>query len=114
MTAIENSQAKIRTDVSSLRQDTSEIKSMMTEIYQALKEPPSHTKGETEDMETENKEDKPEEPRMAVLVSFVKLIETPTPKAQPINTIIPSQPESSQAPKRVDKGKRIATDDVEP
>ncbi|GJY16217.1 hypothetical protein Tco_0386639 [Tanacetum coccineum] len=37
MTAIENSQAKIRTDVSSLRQDTSEIKSMMTEIYQAFK-----------------------------------------------------------------------------
>ncbi|GJT01483.1 hypothetical protein Tco_0822652 [Tanacetum coccineum] len=37
MTAIENSQAAIRTKVSLLRQDTSDIKSMMTEIYQAFK-----------------------------------------------------------------------------
>nr|GEV67875.1 retrovirus-related Pol polyprotein from transposon TNT 1-94 [Tanacetum cinerariifolium] len=61
MTAIENSQVEIRIDVSSLRQDTSEIKSMLTEIYQAFK----------------------------------------------------AQPESSQVPKRVNKGNRIATDDVE-
>ncbi|GKE43696.1 hypothetical protein Tco_1470980 [Tanacetum coccineum] len=33
MTAIENSQDEIRTEVSSLRQDTSDIKSMMIEIY---------------------------------------------------------------------------------
>ncbi|GJQ90520.1 hypothetical protein Tco_0001659 [Tanacetum coccineum] len=161
MTAIENSQAEIKTEVSSLTQDTSDIKSMMIEIYQAFKgqstpssssgylllhfchflldldsasglfeltqstrhvssetcfagvrwyispgttcispdladvthvateEPPSHIKGETKDMETENKEEKPKEPKMAV------------------------PHESSQAPKRVDKGKRILTDDVE-
>ncbi|GJU19167.1 hypothetical protein Tco_1152509 [Tanacetum coccineum] len=50
---------------------------------------------------------------MVVPVSSIKPVETPTHKAQPISTIIPSQPESSQAPKRVDKGKRIAIDDVE-
>ncbi|GJV59731.1 hypothetical protein Tco_1465831 [Tanacetum coccineum] len=33
MTAIKNSQDEIRTEVSSLRQDTSDIKSMMTKIY---------------------------------------------------------------------------------
>ncbi|GKB25529.1 hypothetical protein Tco_0864930 [Tanacetum coccineum] len=123
MTAIENSHAEIKIEVSSLRQDTSDIKSMMTEIYQdfkwenvthvATEEPPSQTKGETKDMEIENKEENPKEPKMAIPVSSVKPVETPTLKAQPITTIIPSQPESSQAPKRVDKGKRIAIDDVE-
>ncbi|GKC08835.1 hypothetical protein Tco_1000445, partial [Tanacetum coccineum] len=37
MTAVESSQADIRSDISSFKQDTSEIKSMMTEIYQAFK-----------------------------------------------------------------------------
>ncbi|GKC58715.1 hypothetical protein Tco_1086313, partial [Tanacetum coccineum] len=37
LTAIENSQAAIRTKVSSLRKDTSDIKSMMIKIYQAFK-----------------------------------------------------------------------------
>ncbi|GJZ99570.1 hypothetical protein Tco_0672121 [Tanacetum coccineum] len=113
MTKIKNSQAEIKTKVFSLRQDTSYIKSMMTEIYQAFKEPPSHTEGETKDMEIENKEEKPEEPKMAIPISSIKPIKTPTPEVQPITTIITSQPESSQAPKRVDKGKRIATDDDE-
>ncbi|GJX06371.1 hypothetical protein Tco_0194303 [Tanacetum coccineum] len=76
----------------------------------ATEEAPSYTKGETEDMETENKEEKPEEPKMEVPVSSIKPVETPTPEAQPITT---SQPKSSQAPKKVDKGKRIATDDDE-
>ncbi|GKE30425.1 hypothetical protein Tco_1445809, partial [Tanacetum coccineum] len=41
-------------------------------------------------------------------------IENPTPKAQPITTIINiSQSKSSLATKRTDKGKKIATDDVE-
>ncbi|GJU61819.1 hypothetical protein Tco_1243654 [Tanacetum coccineum] len=87
--AVKEDHAEIKTEVSLIRKDTSDIKSMMTEIYQAFKEPPSHTEGEIEDIETENKEENHEEPKMAVL------------------------PESSQAPKRVDKGKRIATDDVE-
>ncbi|GJY47256.1 hypothetical protein Tco_0436319 [Tanacetum coccineum] len=38
MTAVEISQTALKREVSSLRQDTSEIKSMMTEIYQAFKD----------------------------------------------------------------------------
>ncbi|GKE44539.1 hypothetical protein Tco_1471823, partial [Tanacetum coccineum] len=41
MTAIEISQTALKSEVSSLRQDTSEIKSMMAEIYQAFKGQPS-------------------------------------------------------------------------
>nr|GEW30812.1 hypothetical protein [Tanacetum cinerariifolium] len=41
MTAIEISQTALKSKVSSLRQDTSEIKSMMTDIYQAFKGQPS-------------------------------------------------------------------------
>ncbi|GJX30780.1 hypothetical protein Tco_0240635 [Tanacetum coccineum] len=37
MTAVEISQADIRSNISSLKQDTSDIKSMMIEIYQAFK-----------------------------------------------------------------------------
>ncbi|GKC76959.1 hypothetical protein Tco_1127733 [Tanacetum coccineum] len=37
MTAVESSQDVIRSDISSLKQDTSKIKSMMTEIYQVFK-----------------------------------------------------------------------------
>ncbi|GKF82001.1 hypothetical protein Tco_0243657, partial [Tanacetum coccineum] len=37
MTAFESSQAKIRSELSSLKQDTSDVKSMMTEIYQAFR-----------------------------------------------------------------------------
>nr|GEV48607.1 retrovirus-related Pol polyprotein from transposon TNT 1-94 [Tanacetum cinerariifolium] len=37
MTSVESSQAKIRSEISSLKQDTSEIKFMMTEIFQAFK-----------------------------------------------------------------------------
>ncbi|GJV90406.1 hypothetical protein Tco_1538219 [Tanacetum coccineum] len=68
-------------------------------------EPPSHTKGEIEDTK---KEQVPKEPKHVVPISIVKPIET-----QPITTIITSQSETSQAPKRIDKGKKIATDDVE-
>ncbi|GKB42023.1 hypothetical protein Tco_0886965 [Tanacetum coccineum] len=56
MIAFESSQAEIRSELSSLKQDTSDVKSMMTEIYQAFRvvteEPPSYTEGETEYMET--------------------------------------------------------------
>ncbi|GJS09719.1 hypothetical protein Tco_0366515 [Tanacetum coccineum] len=37
MTSVESSQDVIRSDISSLKQDTSKIKSMMTEIYQVFK-----------------------------------------------------------------------------
>ncbi|GKA45052.1 hypothetical protein Tco_0737848, partial [Tanacetum coccineum] len=163
LTAIESSQAEIRSEISSLKSDILEIKSMMTEIFQAFKEPPSHTEGENDDMQTEEdkvgKEQEPERPTRAVPIlafrplmrtnlevemmtspSTIKLtdtvlkfptpnsdaeieligssrpqpIETPTPEAQPITTIISiSQSKSSLATKRTDKGKKIATDDVE-
>ncbi|GJX46498.1 hypothetical protein Tco_0271688 [Tanacetum coccineum] len=43
MTAVEISQTALKSEVSSLRKDTSEIKSMMVEIYQAFKGQPSST-----------------------------------------------------------------------
>ncbi|GJR50383.1 hypothetical protein Tco_1400904 [Tanacetum coccineum] len=91
MIAVESYQAKIRSKLSSLRQDTSNIKSMMIEIYQAfkvvIKEPPSHIEGETKDMETKDtdkdnveKEQVFEEPKHAVLISNAKPTKTPTPE----------------------------------
>ncbi|GKD47989.1 hypothetical protein Tco_1276965 [Tanacetum coccineum] len=63
LTAIESSQSEIRSKISSLKLNTLEIKSMMIEIFQAFKgenvtqadieEPPSYTKGENDDMQTE-------------------------------------------------------------
>ncbi|GKE11716.1 hypothetical protein Tco_1415267 [Tanacetum coccineum] len=50
---------------------------------------------------------------MAVPISSIKTIKTPTPEVQPITIIITSQFESSQAPKRIDKEKRISINDVE-
>nr|GEX03386.1 UvrB/UvrC motif-containing protein [Tanacetum cinerariifolium] len=83
----------LRSTISSLKQDTSEIKSMMTEIfkafegvnftYAATEEPPSHTKGENDDMETQETEvekereketnkEVPTRPTRAVLISTAK------------------------------------------
>nr|GEZ77167.1 hypothetical protein [Tanacetum cinerariifolium] len=59
-------------------------------IHVATKEPPYHTEGEIKDMLNENKEEKLEEQKMAIPLSSVKFVETPTLKAQPISTIIPS------------------------
>nr|GEY02208.1 hypothetical protein [Tanacetum cinerariifolium] len=82
ITAIELSQATIKSEVSSLRQDTSDIKSIMTEIYQSFKgenvtqadteEPRSHTEGEHAAME--------EEPTNAVPITTVIPTEIPTPE----------------------------------
>ncbi|GJZ17672.1 hypothetical protein Tco_0553795, partial [Tanacetum coccineum] len=93
MTAIENSQAAIRYEVSSLRQDTLEIKSMMTKIFQAFKgksstlsssahtkEPPSHTEGEHVTMEDETKKsesNKVERPTRAVPILAFKPLMRP-------------------------------------
>ncbi|GKD88011.1 hypothetical protein Tco_1359165 [Tanacetum coccineum] len=91
MTAIESSQAKIRSEISSLRKDTLDIKSMMTEIYQAFKvvtkEPHSHIEGETEDMETRDtnkdkveKEQVSDEQKHVIPISNIQPTETPTPE----------------------------------
>ncbi|GJW06763.1 hypothetical protein Tco_1569186 [Tanacetum coccineum] len=121
LTTIESSQAEIRSEISSLKSDTSEIKSMMTEIYQAFKGQSSTpsisvpyttlviTKGPTHDDTKKPESNKAkEEPTNAFPISTVK------PTKKPITTIISiSQPDSSQALKRTDKGKKIATNDVE-
>ncbi|GJW63460.1 hypothetical protein Tco_0115344 [Tanacetum coccineum] len=72
MTAIESSQAEIKNEVSSLRQVTSDIKCMMTKIYQAFK-------GETYDINEDKveKEQVSEEPKHVVPISSVKPTETP-------------------------------------
>ncbi|GJW71989.1 hypothetical protein Tco_0128906, partial [Tanacetum coccineum] len=121
MTGIENSQATIRMEVSSLRQDTSDIKSMMTEIYQAFKEPPSYTKREHVAMEDDAeklKSDKAEEETTrAVLISVVRPIIRPNPGIAMIESS--SRPPLTDPtldiliPQREGKGKKIATDDVE-
>ncbi|GJU60380.1 hypothetical protein Tco_1238146 [Tanacetum coccineum] len=55
ITAVEISQTALKREVSSLRQDTSEIKSMMTQIYQAFKATPRTDKGKG--IATESDED---------------------------------------------------------
>nr|GEW07946.1 hypothetical protein [Tanacetum cinerariifolium] len=83
-----------------IRQDTSEIKSMMTEMGEnvtttATEESPSHTERETK------------EPRLAI--SILSIPSTVIPPIQPFTLII-IQPESSQATPKIDKGKGIATE----
>nr|GFC48704.1 hypothetical protein [Tanacetum cinerariifolium] len=98
--------------MSSLQEDTSSIKSMMTEMYNAwenathnaTKEPHSHTEGETD----ANIHDKPEEPKQSTNANIFIGISTHLPlitQAQPI-TIIHPEP---YVPQR--EGKGIATDD---
>ncbi|GJX09747.1 hypothetical protein Tco_0199606 [Tanacetum coccineum] len=97
-------------NLSSLKSDTLEIKSIMTEIYQAFKgrnvlthrpatkEPPSHTEGEhvamkndTEKLESDKVE---EEPTNAVLISTVKPTETLTPeKLVPASKVVREDPD---------------------
>nr|GEZ26255.1 uncharacterized mitochondrial protein AtMg00810-like [Tanacetum cinerariifolium] len=94
MTAFESSHAQIKSKISSLRQDTLNIKSMMIEIYQAFKgenvtpvvtkEHPSNTEGVTKDLEKQDmdedkveKEQVSKEPKHAVPISSVKPTKTP-------------------------------------
>ncbi|GJR90402.1 hypothetical protein Tco_0214413 [Tanacetum coccineum] len=113
MKAIELSLATIKFKVSSLRQDTSDIKSMMKEIYQAnkcwgenvtqadIKEPPSHTEGDHVAMV--------EEPTNAVPITTVKPTKIPTLEVQPITTIISTSQPEPLVPQR--EGRGIVTDD---
>ncbi|GJR37226.1 hypothetical protein Tco_1212910 [Tanacetum coccineum] len=88
MTAVESSQAAIRYDISPLRKDTSKIKSMMSEIYQAIsrvadtEEPHSYTEGEHVAMEDDKAEKEP--------TREVALIESPSkpPLTDPILEIL--------------------------
>ncbi|GJS62731.1 putative nucleotidyltransferase, ribonuclease H [Tanacetum coccineum] len=111
MSGVEFSQNALKREISLLRMDTFEIKSMMTEMYAAFQanvkgenanttateEPPSHTEGETE------------EPRLAIPILLIPSIVIPLTQAQPITSII-IHPESYQATLNIDKGKGIATE----
>ncbi|GKD47145.1 hypothetical protein Tco_1271790, partial [Tanacetum coccineum] len=88
MTTVESSQAEIRSEISSLKQDTSEIKFMMTKIFQAFK-------GEHVAMEDDKVEEEPTR-EVALIKSSLK-----PPITDPILEI--------PVPQR--EGKAIATDD---
>ncbi|GJS54617.1 hypothetical protein Tco_0627979 [Tanacetum coccineum] len=95
MTAVESSQAEIRSEISYLKQDTSEIKFTMTEIFQAFKgqsSAPSSsvphatlaiTEGPTN---VEGRIQAEEEPTRAVLISVVKPITRPNPEVAMIES----------------------------
>ncbi|GKA93295.1 hypothetical protein Tco_0815281 [Tanacetum coccineum] len=139
LTAIKHSQATIRSEVSSLNvPPTLALIEIPTSVEEendntTTKEHHSHTEGEHADMETDTEklESKKaaEEPKHATSISIVPTpnsgvkiefigssrpqpTETPTTEAQPITTIISMpHPKSSQATKRTDKGKKIATEE---
>ncbi|GJT53430.1 hypothetical protein Tco_0988484 [Tanacetum coccineum] len=110
MTTVESSKAEIRSELFSLKQDTTKIKSIMTKIFQGFKgenvtqadtkEPPSQTEGEHDTMKDAVKKVKSdkaeEEPIRAVLISVVR-----PPLTDPIREV--------PVPQR--EGKSIATDE---
>ncbi|GJY20533.1 hypothetical protein Tco_0393099 [Tanacetum coccineum] len=122
----------LKREFSSLRKDTSEIKSMMTEMYAAFQGHPSSAPSgsvtptlaltdiqsniEGENANTTDTEEPPshtegetEELRLAILISSIlSTVILPT-QAQPITSII-IHSESSQANPKIDKGKGIATE----
>ncbi|GJR29141.1 retrovirus-related pol polyprotein from transposon TNT 1-94 [Tanacetum coccineum] len=80
------------------------------EIHTATEDPPSHTEGETEAMEIQNKQEQPEEPKQPTgeNIEFIgsstpHSSETPVTQAQPITTI------ASLVPQR--EGKGIVTEE---
>ncbi|GKD54614.1 hypothetical protein Tco_1288001 [Tanacetum coccineum] len=106
MSGVELSQTALKREISSLRKDTFEIKSMMTEMYAAFREnanttateePPSYTEEETE------------EPKLAIPISSIPSTEILPTQAQLITSII-IHLESSQATPKIDKEKGIATE----
>nr|GEW97379.1 retrovirus-related Pol polyprotein from transposon TNT 1-94 [Tanacetum cinerariifolium] len=122
-------------EVSSLRQDTSKIKSMITEIYLAFKGQsssapsssviqtlaltniPSNVKGDNATNTTTKEppshtEGETEDPKKAIPITLIQPTKVPPTQAQPLTTIT-THPESSQAALRIDKGKGIATESDE-
>ncbi|GJY14633.1 hypothetical protein Tco_0385055 [Tanacetum coccineum] len=130
MTGVKLSQTALKREISSLRQDTSEIKSMMSEVYAAFQGQPSSAPSgsvtptlaliniqanvEGENANTTATEEPPyhtegetKEPRLAILISSIPSTVILPTQAQPITSII-IHPESSQATPKIDKGKGIA------
>nr|GEU64455.1 hypothetical protein [Tanacetum cinerariifolium] len=126
MTAVEISQTALKYEVSSLRQDTLVIKSLMAEIYQAFKgQPflapsgsvtsiiclthiPTNVKGKnttnTATKEpTSHTEMETKDTTMEIPISSIHPTKVRSTHDQPITLII-SHPKSSQATPRIDKG----------
>ncbi|GJT57230.1 reverse transcriptase domain-containing protein [Tanacetum coccineum] len=95
MTVVESSQDEIRSEISYLKQDTSEIKSMMIEIFQAFKDKAK------------------EEPTRAVPISIVKLITRHHPEAAMIESSSrpPLTDPTLEIPVPQREGKGIATEE---
>ncbi|GJY70528.1 hypothetical protein Tco_0474231 [Tanacetum coccineum] len=86
MTRIENTQAHIQSNIASIKTDTSEIKTMMTEMFCAFKGDnlthtatevtPSYTEGEKDDMVTEEavKKEPTKEPKVENVEKELKLV----------------------------------------
>ncbi|GJR06308.1 hypothetical protein Tco_0529292 [Tanacetum coccineum] len=132
MSGVELSQTALKREISSLKKDTSEIKSMMTKMYAAFQGHLSSALSssvtpilaltdiqanvEGENVHTTATEEPPshtegetEEPRLAILISSIPSTVILPTQAQPITSII-IHPESSQATPKIDKGKGIVTD----
>nr|GEV36469.1 retrovirus-related Pol polyprotein from transposon TNT 1-94 [Tanacetum cinerariifolium] len=121
VTRIEKTQAYIQSDLTSLEKDTFEIKTMMTEIFCAFKgrateEPPSHTKGEKVDMDTEEavKEEQTKELEVENVEKEPKISIPQTRLTGPVIKITPpKQPESPHVTPKSDRGKGKVTNNVE-
>nr|GEU74219.1 retrovirus-related Pol polyprotein from transposon TNT 1-94 [Tanacetum cinerariifolium] len=124
LSGLERAQNHIQSSMSSLKEDTHSIKTMMTEMYEvfkgqtlgnvtptlALTHIPVNVKGENEANNAtieppSHTKGETEHPKIAVPISSIQ----PT-QAQPVTTIT-THPESSQAALRIDKGKGIATEE---
>nr|GEZ98125.1 hypothetical protein [Tanacetum cinerariifolium] len=106
MSGVELSQTALKWEISSLRQDTFEIKSMLTKMYAAFQGRPSSAPLGSVTPTIALGDIQTEEPRLAILISSI-----------PSTVILPTQPitliiiylEISQATLKIDKGKGIAT-----
>ncbi|GKD60892.1 hypothetical protein Tco_1298401 [Tanacetum coccineum] len=105
MTNIRLTQAAIQSNVTSLKKDTSDIKSMGENFaHTATEEPPSYTKGEKANIDTKE----------MVVKESVKELEAEKELSRPHpSDTIPSQPESPPVAPKADRGKWIATNDTE-
>ncbi|GKE34338.1 hypothetical protein Tco_1453660 [Tanacetum coccineum] len=131
LSGLERAQTHIQSSMSSLKEDTYSIKTMMTKMYEVFKGQssgsvtltlaltyiPANVKGENETNTTTEEphthtEGETKDPQMAIPISSIQPTEVPPPQAQPITTKT-THSESSQAAPRIDKGKGIATESDE-
>nr|GEZ28564.1 retrovirus-related Pol polyprotein from transposon TNT 1-94 [Tanacetum cinerariifolium] len=125
---LERAQNHIKSSMSSLKDDTHSIKTMMTEMYEVFKVQssgsvtptlplthiPANVEGEnatntaTEEPPSHT-EGETDNLKMAIPISSIHPTKVPPTQAQPITTIT-THPKSSQIALRIDKGKGIATE----